>query len=274
MVANAVPASPEAAGGGGPSTPNPSSVSAGLAAPASGVAEMPAESATRRRIMSGNRPESGRLDQSALAVTWNSTTRPDPRGASVTSGVPSASRAQVWVASCAEGSASTWRLTRDLVRHGQAGEGRGGGERRQLGRLAPGQRAAQLTVLGEQPFGQQGSATGWPNSSVVSALRGPAKRSSRPPSSTQRCNSATSDGVTGRSARTIDGDLALQQGVQVAVAQLGERFERLVQVVERADQRRVRAGLRGHAARPGGGAGLRPAGACRRPRRDPPARAG
>ena len=33
----------------------------------------PADSATSRRSMSTNRPDSGRLDQSALAVTWNST---------------------------------------------------------------------------------------------------------------------------------------------------------------------------------------------------------
>ena len=92
----------------------------------------------------GTAPDNGRLDQSAFAVTWNSTTRPAPREASVTSGVPSASRAQVWSASVAVGSASTCRLTVTSAGTGQAGER---GQRReggQLGRLAPGQRAARV----------------------------------------------------------------------------------------------------------------------------------
>ncbi len=71
----------------------------------------PADSATSRRSMSTNRPESGRSDQSALAVTWNSTMRPAPRGAAVTSGVPSASRAQVCSARCGA------RLGQHLARH-------------------------------------------------------------------------------------------------------------------------------------------------------------
>ena len=67
--------------------------------------------ATMRRSMSTNRPESGRFDQVVSAVTWNSTISPLPRGAAVTSGVPSASRAQVLPARPGSGSASTWRET-------------------------------------------------------------------------------------------------------------------------------------------------------------------
>ncbi len=45
--------------------------------------------------MSTNAPDSGRSDQRVSAVTWNSTIMPLPRRAAVTSGVPSASVAQV-----------------------------------------------------------------------------------------------------------------------------------------------------------------------------------
>ena len=44
-------------------------------------------------------------------MTWNSTIKPLPRRAAVTSGVPSASVAQVLSLSVASGSASTWRVT-------------------------------------------------------------------------------------------------------------------------------------------------------------------
>ena len=201
-MANAVPARPDAAGGGGPSTPNPSSVSAGLSGAASGVADTPADKATRRRIMSGKSPESGRLDQSALAVTWNNTTRPEPRAASVTSGVPSARRAQVWEASCAEGSASTWRLTVTSSGTGRPANGDVAGNGASLAGWLHDSAPPSWRSSASSRSGMSGSATGWPNSSAVSALRGPAKRSSRPPPSTQRCNSATSDGATGRSAST------------------------------------------------------------------------
>ena len=73
-------------------------------------APAPARS-TIRRSMSTNRPESGRFDQVVSAVTWNSTIRPLPRRSAVTSGVPSASRAQVLAARPGSGSASTWRDT-------------------------------------------------------------------------------------------------------------------------------------------------------------------
>ena len=68
-------------GGGGRRRrrPKPSSVSSGGSACSAAVAATPSLSATSRRSISTNRPESGRFDQSALAVVWNSTTQPLPR---------------------------------------------------------------------------------------------------------------------------------------------------------------------------------------------------
>ena len=64
-------------------------------------------SATMRLSMSTKAPDSGRSDQRVSAVTWNSTITPLPRRAAVTSGVPSASVAQVRSVSPESGSAST-----------------------------------------------------------------------------------------------------------------------------------------------------------------------
>src|SRR3984885_181964 len=89
---------PVAAWGGGDNSPYPSRVSAGARTLLSEIGATPTDNATRRRSISTNRPDSGRLDQSALAVTWNSTMRPAPLVVSVTSGVPSAQVAQVCAA--------------------------------------------------------------------------------------------------------------------------------------------------------------------------------
>ena len=61
--------------------------------------------------MSTNSPDRGRFDQVVSAVTWKRTIRPFPRRAAVTSGVPSASRAQVFSSRPGVGSASTCRVT-------------------------------------------------------------------------------------------------------------------------------------------------------------------
>src|SRR3546814_2653035 len=63
----------------------------------SDVPPTPWLSATTRRSIPTNRPLSGRLVQSALAVVWTSTSQPPPRRSAVTIGVPSASRAQVFL---------------------------------------------------------------------------------------------------------------------------------------------------------------------------------
>jgi hypothetical protein len=65
----------------------------------------------RRSSICTNRPESGRLDQSAFAVTWNRTTLPCPSGARVTSGVPSVSEAIVRSDRSGSGCAMTWLST-------------------------------------------------------------------------------------------------------------------------------------------------------------------
>ena len=65
-----------------------------------------------RRSISTNRPDSGRFDQSELAVTWKKITWPLPRLAAVTSGVPSLRRAHTLTSGPSPaGSASTCLLT-------------------------------------------------------------------------------------------------------------------------------------------------------------------
>ena len=159
----------------------------------------PTDSSTSRRSMSTNRPDSGRLDQSALAVTWNSTTRPAPFGISVTSGVPSSSAAQVRAGQIGGGFGEDLAVDLDFIGDLQAGERRGWREGRQTGRLAPGHRAAQLAVAGEQSHRQQRCRCRW---SAASAVRGPAKRISSPPLRTQPSRASRSGpACSGRSAR-------------------------------------------------------------------------
>ena len=113
-----------AVGGGGARMPKPSSVCSGgstlgaSGAPASLAVPVPPPSATPdpsadiRRSISTNRPDSGRLDQSELAVTWKRMIWPSPNLRSVTRGVPSCRRAHTCTSGPSiAGSASTWRLT-------------------------------------------------------------------------------------------------------------------------------------------------------------------
>ena len=93
--------------------------------------------------MSTKAPDSGRFDQVVSAVTWNSTIRPLPRLTAVTSGVPSASTAQIRLGRSPSGSASTWRVTVTSLGDGEAGERPGGGEGAERLRLLPGKRAAE-----------------------------------------------------------------------------------------------------------------------------------
>ncbi len=137
-------------------------------------------SATMRLSMSTNAPESGRSDQRVSAVTWNSTITPLPRRAAVTSGVPSASVAQVRSVRLELGSASTWRVTVTSV-----------GTVMPLNGLS---RAKAASCCGcsqesEPPSVRppRRSFTGMRSSSAA-ASRGPAKRTSTPPSSTHRAS--------------------------------------------------------------------------------------
>ena len=173
-----------AVAGGGPNMPKPSSTRVGGST--SRAARVPAPSAvaiepakvTIRLSISTNVPDSGRSDQRVSAVTWNRTTRPLPRRWAVTSGVPSASVAQVRSVKVASGSASTWRLTVTSVGTAMPKNG--------LSRLKAAS-CCGCSQESEPPRTRppRRSFTGTRSSSAA-ASRGPAKRTSTPPSSIQR----------------------------------------------------------------------------------------
>ena len=132
---------------------------------------------TMRRSISTKLPDSGRSDQRVSAVTWNSTIIPLPRLAAVTSGVPSASVAQVRSARPASGSASTWRVTltsfgTGMLPNGPSFEKAVSGCGWSQLRLPPSVRPPRRSFTGTR-------------SSSEPARRGPAKRTSMPPSSIQ-----------------------------------------------------------------------------------------
>ena len=153
------------------------------------------------------RPESGRFDHSALAVTWKSTIWPWPSGARVTSGVPSASSAITRSASRGSGWAMTCRLTVTS----------GPGDRPAKGEVsAKGARARGSPQLIAPPTlrpparrrtGRSGSASAVAGSSAAS--RGPAKRTSRPPEETQAVSASASGAAKpATSARMMTSGLA------------------------------------------------------------------
>ena len=235
---------------------------------ASSPAATPADSATSRRSMSTNRPDSGRSDQSALAVTWNSTIRPAPRGAWVTSGVPSASRAQVASLSCAPGSASTWRVTFTSSGTARPANGEFGGEAGQPGRLAPRHRPAELAVAGQQLHRQQRiRVLGQPRpgeSQQQPALFHPGRQRGavRP---------VGEAGVGQHQHR----QLARQQLRQIALADFGALLQGAADIVELAGQRRRRgAEIAGQQPDRAAAPALVQQQHRRRPRTAPPAPAG
>src|SRR5665213_2220493 len=181
------------------SRPNPSSVSTGGSS-ASPSSATPSLSATIRRSISTKRPDSARFDHSALAVVWTSTIQPWPCFSAVTSGVPSASRAQVLPARSMSGSASTCRDT--VTSAGIATPA----HRQQMvalfGEMRPGE--AQQHPAGLDPF-----AHGFLFRRRI------------------------------RAGIRIDqhGELALQQFVGRTAADFGERIERALEVIGLAEQR-------------------------------------
>ena len=180
-------------GSGGPSCPKPSIVSTGGRAPSAAPSvATPWLSVTIRRNSSTNRPESGRFDQSLLADVWTSTTRPLPRRAAVTSGVPSVSRAQVLSPRSSDGSARTWRWIKTSP--GISIPAKGLAVSKGARRAGSSQVSAplRLRLPPRKRTGINGSA---PCNGVVplpSARRGPAKRSNRPPRSIQSRSCARS----------------------------------------------------------------------------------
>ena len=155
-------------------------------------------SATMRRSISTKAPDSGRSDQRVSPVTWNSTIKPLPRCAAVTSGVPSASVAQVLSLNVASGSAKTWRVTVTslgtvMPLNGLSRENAASGCGLSQLRLPPRMRPPRRSFTGTR-------------SSSEAASRGPAKRTSTPPSSIQRARrSWASPATLPTSARIIIG---------------------------------------------------------------------
>src|ERR1700735_5477224 len=175
---------PVPAWGGGDNSPCPSRVSAGARTLLSEIGATPTDNATRRRSISTNNPDNGRLDQSALAVTWNSTTRPAPSVASVTSGVPSSSAAHVRPARSAVGSASPCRFT--LISSVTGRPAKGDIDEN------PARAAGWLQDIAPPSCRSPASNRTGISVSVsfvaASAVRGPAKRISKPPLRTQASN--------------------------------------------------------------------------------------
>ena len=134
----------------------------------------PPLSATSRRSMSTNRPDSGRFDQSGLAVAVTSTIQPSPRFCEVTSGVPSASRAQLRSGQIERRLGQDLPVDLDVGRDRQPLERRLGRKGLEPCRLGPGQGPAQRTVADAQPYWHQRIGRSGPAAA-------PAKRSRPPP---------------------------------------------------------------------------------------------
>ena len=115
----------------------------------------PADSATSRRSISTNRPDSGRLDQSALAVTWNSTNAAGAMRRLGDQRRAIGQRRPGMGARSALGSASTWRVIFTSAAR-QAGEGRAGGNGASAGRL--GSRTSRRRTAGRRPAAAPASA--------------------------------------------------------------------------------------------------------------------
>ena len=177
-----------------------------------------------RRSISTNRPDSGRFDQSELAVTWKNTSWPSPRLAAVTSGVPSLSRAHTLTSGpSAAGSASTWLLTStsalgvrpaNRLSSPKAASGCGCGH----DMAPPSVRVPKRRAAGSR-------------SSPPFSRRGPAKRTSTPPFFTH-CVDALLDLARQRADvgqhqhRDVALDQAVDGGGQIGVLALGDLRER------------------------------------------------
>ena len=161
--------------------------------------------------------------QAVLAVVWTRISQPLPRRAPVTSGVPSASEASVAPARSGPGSASTWRLTRDLVadRRGRRTGCRAGtapapaARTRTRRRRAPGRRRAagrdEIVVAGGElraGEAQQDAARLEPRLEPAAARSASRRPASAITSSESGCSSSSPTGpsrisANGRSARSM-----------------------------------------------------------------------
>ena len=196
------------------------------------------------------------------------------RAPAVTSGVPSASAAQVGCARSRRGLGQHLAVHLHLVGHRQAGERRAGGERRQ--RRPAGSRTARRRAGGRRPAARTGSSGSVSPSRLPRPCAGrrsgsagrpappsrPARRAPRPPAAAGRPAPAPTDRACSRVARSPSRSSVI-------------RRQRAAQVVERPGERRV-GGWPGRrpAARPAAAASARPAARRSRPTAGLPAPAG
>src|ERR1700683_3347455 len=205
---------------------------------------VPARSTIRLSI-STKEPDSGRFDQRVSPVTWKSTIRPLPRRAAVTSGVPSASVAQVLSLSVASGSASTWRVTvtslgTGMPLNGLSRENAASGCGLSQLRLPPRMRPPRRNLTGTR-------------SSSDAGRRGPAKRTNTPAVLDPLGEAVM--GVAGNGADIGEdhhGQFLVEElrdcvGWRLALGQpqVGERVQRPLDVIARRQQRLVRVDGRG-----------------------------
>ena len=157
--------------------------SSGFAASSAGWLSCKGDSSRIFCIISTNRPDIGRLDQSGLAVIWKKMSTPAPRFAAVTSGVPSMSRAQTLASrGMAEGSERTCWAT--VTSAGMASPLNGESCSKGAGFCGE---AQVIVPPSERPPSRNGAGR---SKSPPCSSRGPAKRISIPPFSTKALSRA------------------------------------------------------------------------------------
>ena len=159
-------------------------------------------------------PDSGRVDHSAFAVTWTSTTWPSPTVFRVTSGVPSASCAITRAASVGSGCAMTWALT--VTSSGMASPKNGEVSAKGANALGSPQLIAPPTLRPpiRKRTGNNGSWSLRPK--LDAASLGPAKRKRSPPFSTQAIMASSSDfAKAATSANTMTSGFAKRMSANV-----------------------------------------------------------
>ncbi len=209
------------------------------------------ETASRSSICT-NRPDSGRVDHSALAVTWNSTTCPSPTALARDQRRAVGQRGDDAVGQGRVGLGHDLRADRDVGRNRQPEEGRG---RRGRGAAALGSPQLIAPPTLRPPARSRTGISGSPR-------RG---RRPRPPAAARRSAPAgrrfstqSSSGparprpAVATSASTITSGLASSTSDSVPLDQVGRRRQRLLEVVGRRQQlaapRGRRAGDQRHLA--------------------------
>ena len=209
------------------------------------VARPPALWVSRSSICT-KRPESGRLDQSALAVTWKSTTRPSPSSRPVTSGVPSSRLASTRPGRSGSGCAITWLEMSTSCGTARPANGLASGNGLQPPRRAPGHRPADRPAAGAQPHRQQRVLLELADAGLREPRAGEADEQ---PALLDPGHERVALGVA--EGADVGEDEDVGRGVQHVgerrLDHLGEGLERAAQVVERIDEvLRLAAGAARH----------------------------